>query len=170
MSYAKTAFINCPFDASYKEYLQRLIFILVFYKFKVLMSVNQTGGKDRFSEIVRMIKSAKYTFHDLSKNQARKVGEFGRFNMPLELGVDLGCYKYHPKRKDKIIAILDGSAHSYDTYLSDLSGHDILNHSNNAEYLFEIIPTWLGRSTYKIYGPKRLKGYYVRGLTTISKP
>lgn len=161
MAYRDNVFINCPFDSSYREIIEKLIFILEFYDFNVLMSVNQSSAHDRLNEIIDKIYRSKYSFHDLSKHKAVNKGEFARFNMPFELGIDFGCYQFSKNRKDKVIAILDTDAHSYDIHSSDLSGRDIIYHENNSELLFEVIPQWLSKSTGKIYdSPKKLKGYF----------
>jgi len=161
MAYHTNVFINCPFDPSFRQFIEKLIFILEFYGFNVLMSVNQSSAHDRLNEIIEKIRKSKYTFHDLSKHKASKKGEFARFNMPFELGIDFGCYQYAKNKKDKIIAILDSDPHAYDIHSSDLSGRDILYHENNSELLFELIPSWLSKSTGKVYdSPKKLKGYF----------
>ena len=161
MGYNKNVFINCPFDKNYRGLIEKLIFILQFYGFNILMSVNKSSSNDRLSEIIKMINDSKYTFHDLSRHKAEKKGEIARFNMPFELGIDFGCNQYGRNRRNKIIAILDSSPHAYDIHSSDLSGRDILYHQNNSETLFKIIPDWLSTSTGKLYdSPKKLKGYF----------
>ncbi len=161
MGYNNNVFINCPFDKNYREIVEKLVFILQFYGFEVLMSVNKSSSHDRLNEIIKMIIKSKYTFHDLSRHEAQKKGEIARFNMPFELGIDFGCNQFVKNRQNKIIAILDSSPHKYDVHSSDLSGRDILFHQNNGETLFKLIPDWLSISTGKLYdSPKKLKGYY----------
>ena len=162
MGYDTNVFINCPFDPQYRELLEKLIFILSFYEFEVLMSVNKSSADDRLLEITNLIRDSKFSFHDLSRHISSKKGEIARFNMPFEFGIDFGCHQFDKQRKDKVIALIDSSPHSYDVHISDMSGRDILYHYNNAEYLFEIIPTWLRKHTAYLYdSPKRLKGYYM---------
>lgn len=162
MPYKNNAFINCPFDPEYRDLIERLLFILEFYGFKVNMSVSRTAGEERLANIIKHIKDSKFTFHDLSRHRATKKGEFARFNMPFELGIDFGCYNYQKNRKDKVIAILDSDAHAYDIHSSDLSGRDILTHNNDGDIFFTIIPLWLSKSTGVDYdSPKALQGYFI---------
>jgi mRNA-degrading endonuclease HigB of HigAB toxin-antitoxin module len=125
------------------------------------MSVTTSSSHDRIGEITKKIANSKFTLHDLSRHRSSKKNEIARFNMPFELGIDFGCYMFKPNRKDKVMAILDSDPHTYDQHLSDMSGRDILSHNNNPDLLFEIIPTWLSKNTYKVYdSPKKLKGIY----------
>jgi len=126
------------------------------------MSVNQSSGHDRLNEITGKIRNSKFTFHDLSRHKASRKGEFARFNMPFELGIDFGCFQFARGRGDKVIALIDSDPHNYDQHLSDMSGRDILYHHNNGELLFEIIPSWLRLNTPHFYdGPKKLKGFFI---------
>ena len=161
MAYASNVFINFPFDSGYKPIIERMIFILCFYEFNVQMSVNKSSAHDRLTEIGKMIKDSKFTFHDLSRHKLSKKEEYARFNMPFELGIDIGCYQYLGSKTDKVIAMIDSDPHAYDRHLSDMSGRDILYHYNKPELLFEIIPNWLTVSTGELYdSPKRLSGYF----------
>lgn len=161
MQYATNVFINCPFEPSYRKFLDRLIFIFTFYGFTVLISKNRSSAHDRLVEISKMINDSKFSIHDLSKNRAAKRGELARFNMPFEFGIDFGCFLYKKRRKDKVIAVMDAFDHDYDQFLSDLSGRDILFHGNEPDLLFTIIPQWLMQTTDKLYdSPKALRAYY----------
>lgn len=162
MAYNRNAFINCPFDSRYRKLFEVLVFTLEYYGYKTLFSETRSSAHDRLDEITKMIEDSKFSIHDLSRHRADKRGDYSRFNMPFELGIDYGCYKYKTKRSSKVIAILDSEEHAYDRYLSDMSGRDILIHNNDPELLFQLIPEWLSRSTGSVYdAPIRLKGYFV---------
>jgi len=162
MPYSNNVFINCPFDNSYKKILERLLFVLEFYEYKVFISTNMSSGHDRLSNIIELIEKSKFTFHDMSRHIAQKKGEYARFNMPFELGIDIGCFHFRRNRQDKVIAMLDSSPHSYDKYLSDMSGRDILYHFDEPDLLFQIIPEWLELHSDTLYdSSKRLQGYFL---------
>ncbi len=108
-----------------------------------------------------MISSSKYSIHDLSRNkyQASSDNEFARFNMPLELGIDLGVN--HSQNLNKKILVLDNKPHQYDTYISDLSGRDIEHHFNKNDALFWILPQWFASIENKrYYQDGKLRGFY----------
>lgn len=157
MAYKNNVFINCPFDTQYRDFIERLLFVLHSLGFNALISINKSSGHDRILEITKMIKNSKYSIHDLSRNTAKKKGEYARQNMPFEFGIDFGCFTYLKNKSDKLIAILDGNPHAYDNYLSDMSGRDILCHKNDPNLIFTVIPEWLSRNTEIVYqAPKVL--------------
>ena len=41
-----------------------------------------------------LISQAKYSIHDLSRMESTKKNELARFNMPFELGIDIGCKRF----------------------------------------------------------------------------
>ncbi len=51
------------------------------------------SGEVRLEKITAIIRSCKYSIHDLSIVKTKKVGEFARMNMPFELGIDYGLRK-----------------------------------------------------------------------------
>ena len=55
-----------------------------------------------------------------------------RFNMPLELGIALGCKAYSPDCVDQSLLIFDSEQYRFQKFVSDLSGQDIHQHGNSA--------------------------------------
>ena len=48
-------------------------------------------SKDKkFEKIKKLIRQSRYSVHDISRMEALKEGALPRFNMPFELGLDLG--------------------------------------------------------------------------------
>ena len=66
------------------------------------MSVTKSSAHDRLLEIVKQINSSKFTLHDLSRHRSSKKGEYARFNMPFELGIDFGCFQFSKNKQDKV--------------------------------------------------------------------
>ena len=94
MPYSKNVFINCPFDRDYYPLLKSLIFTILYLDFVPRIAQTQSSGKSRIEQIMEHIEQSMYGIHDLSRSRALKKGEFPRFNMPYELGLDIGCYRY----------------------------------------------------------------------------
>lgn len=73
-----------------------------------------------------------------------KKNELPRFNMPYELGLDIGCAEFGNKKfKEKKILILETDRYHYQKVLSDISGQDIENHDNDPATLIRKFRNWL---------------------------
>ena len=94
---------------------------------------------------MRLIKESKYSIHDLSRMKSKKSGELARFNMPFELGLDLGTREIGKgKLRSKKCLILDIERYRYQVALSDISGNDIASYGkrNQVEKIIEKIRDW----------------------------
>ena len=67
-----------------------MLFTLVYLGLKPQMAQTTDSGAVRIDRILKLIKESKYSIHDLSRIVASKAGEIARFNMPFELGLDIG--------------------------------------------------------------------------------
>ena len=91
-----------------------------------------------------MIVDCGFSIHDVSRVELDKTSKLPRFNMPLELGADLGLRFRGPDRqKDRKTLILDGDPHRYDKTLSDISGMDIKAHNDDAAKVIGRVRDWL---------------------------
>ena len=144
MSFEKNIFINCPFDEAYKKFLRPLIFTALYCGLEPQLAQTVDSGSIRFHNILKMIRNSKFSIHDLSRMKAKKVGEIARFNMPFELGLDLGC-KHIGKGKlsTKKSLIIDTENHRYRSAISDLSGNDIEAYNGDPETLVRTVRNWL---------------------------
>lgn len=98
----------------------------------------------RFAEIVKVITECGLSIHDISRVQLDKDSKLPRFNMPLELGADLGLRLQGPARqRDRKILILDTEHHRYDKTLSDISGMDIEAHGDSIGKVIKRVRDWL---------------------------
>lgn len=102
------------------------------------------SGVMRFTEIVNMITACDRSIHDISRVELDHQSHLPRFNMPLELGADLGLRLAGPllQRRRKSL-ILDAEAHRYDKTLSDISGMDIEVHANDVREIIRLVRDWL---------------------------
>jgi hypothetical protein len=103
-NYYRNVFINCPFDTDYDEIFNAIVFAVHRCGF-VLRCAKEFGDSDsiRIHTIVSLIEQSKYAIHDLSRVTLSKTGQLPRFNMPLELGIFIGCgyfgSKIHKEKK-----------------------------------------------------------------------
>jgi len=141
MSYSRNLFINCPFDADYYKLLKPLLFSVVYCKYKPQLAETKDGGEIRIRQIQKLILTSKFSIHDLSRIEPRKKNDLPRFNMPFELGLDLGCQRYF--KRDKRCLILEEKSHRYKTFISDLSGQDISSHQNDPLEIIKAVRNWL---------------------------
>jgi hypothetical protein len=142
---SRSVFINCPFDNSYRPLLRAACFAILAcgYAPRCALDISDSGAV-RLTEIVRMIAGCDFSIHDISRVELDARTQLPRFNMPLELGADLGLRLEGPalQRRRKTL-ILDAEAHRYDVSLSDISGMDIEAHSNDPETVIRRIRDWL---------------------------
>ncbi len=126
--FGQNVFINCPFDEDYVPLFQTIVFTLLFLNFTPSSALELDDGGVRFSKIVKLIEECKFGIHDISRTELDEVNQLPRFNMPFELGLDLGCKFTSPsqsKYRQKVHLILDKEKHRFRIYLSDISGQDI---------------------------------------------
>ncbi|NID15149.1 hypothetical protein [Luteibacter yeojuensis] len=163
MAFEDNVFINCPFDDEYFSLLRPLIFTVVYLGMKPRIALEALdAGEARLDKIVGLIRESKYSIHDLSRIEARTIGELFRLNMPFELGIDFGCRKFgRGDLKNKRSLVLEAERHRYKAALSDLSGMDIEHHDNSPYKVIEIVRNWL-KTTCKLQaaGPARISGAF----------
>ncbi len=143
MNFQTNIFINCPFDNEYKPLLKALIFTSLYFRFEPKISTTASSSDSRITEIMKLIENSKYSIHDISRCEPLKSGEMPRFNMPYEMGIDIGCSVYGTKiQKTKQCLILEKVKNRYDTVISDISGQDIKEHNNNPKKAIEKVMEW----------------------------
>ena len=144
MAFENNLFINCPFDNEYKPILKAVVFSAVYLGFNPLLSETINSAESRVSRIQKLISLSKYSIHDLSRMESTKKNELARFNMPFELGMDIGCKVYgEDKMHDKYLLIFDAKSYRYQKAISDLSGNDIEIHNNSPEVAIRKFRNWV---------------------------
>ncbi|MGB0788276.1 MAG: hypothetical protein ACPG7E_07310 [Marinirhabdus sp.] len=144
MPFEQNIFINCPFDSAYKPILQTLVFGSVYLGYRPLLSETVNAANSRISGIQKLIAQAKYSVHDLSRMESSKKNELARFNMPFELGIDIGCRKFGKKNhRTKCFLIFDKERYRYQQAISDISGNDIEVHENEPEIALRKFRNWI---------------------------
>ncbi len=148
MPFDNNVFINCPFDIEYRTLLRALVFTTVYLNLEPQLSQTVSSSKIRINQIKRHIRSCKYGIHDLSRSRALNAGELPRFNMPYELGLDIGALEYGNKQlKTKKILILESERYHYQKVLSDIAGQDIAAHGDEPKVLIQKLRDWMSVNT-----------------------
>jgi hypothetical protein len=126
-------FINCPFDSSYRPMFDAIVFSVYDLGFVARCALEEDdAGESRLSKIERIIEECRFGINDFSAIALDALTALPRFNMPLELGLFLGCKRYGPARQSKKrTLVLDGDPYRYRTFISDISGQDIRAHGGN---------------------------------------
>lgn len=143
MPFEKNVFINCPFDQDYRILLKPMIFEILYLGFKPQLSQTISSSNIRINEIKKIIANCKYGIHDLSRSKPLKNDDLPRFNMPYELGLDIGALEYgNRKLKTKKILILETERFHFQKVISDIAGQDIENHSDDPYTLITKVRNW----------------------------
>ncbi|GAA4396867.1 hypothetical protein GCM10023187_05490 [Nibrella viscosa] len=137
-TYEQNVFINCPFDEKYKPLFQAIVFTVQVCRFIPRCALETMDASHiRLEKIMAIIEECKYGIHDISVKAARH-------NMPLELGIFVGCRQYgkaHHRLKQYMV--LEGKKHSSKVYLSDLSGQDYMAYNNKVPEVIGCVRNWL---------------------------
>ena len=142
--FERNVFVNCPFDDEYVSLLRPLLFTILALGFRPRIATERSdSGESRVDKIVELIRESRYSIHDISRLVATEAGQFARFNLPFELGVDRGAQLFGtPLLRTKRILVLDKEPYDYKRALSDFSGADIKNHKDDAISLVRAVRNW----------------------------
>lgn len=141
---AQNVFINCPIDEAYAPLFHAMVFTIHMVGFRPRCSREANdSGDSRLEKIMRIIATCKYGIHDISRTQL-DGNRLPRFNMPFELGIDLG-YRHsgNSKYRTKVHCILDTQRFRYQKFISDLAGRDPFAHHNKPKNIVSIVRDWL---------------------------
>ena len=146
-------FINCPFDDQYNPLFLAIVFTVTVLGFRPRCSM-EVNIDDRLDKIIEIICDCKYVIHDISRVEKTRIQDgthLPRFNMPFELGIDVGLKaigkaKNDPRLKNKRLLIMDGDPHRYQIVISDLKGRDIECHENTVPVVIAKVRHWLNEA------------------------
>jgi hypothetical protein len=143
-NFDRNVFINCPFDAEYTPIFEAIVFVIHECGFVPKSARERLDSSEiRLHKIVQLIGASRYSIHDLSRTELDKQTSLPRFNMPLELGIDLGCKSFSTAHRRKSFLIFDSEQYRFQKYISDISGQDIHQHDNDQRTAMERIRDWL---------------------------
>lgn len=154
-SFDKNVFVNCPFDTEYRNLLRPLLFTVIYIGLEPQISETRDSGEQRVNTIQGLITGSKYSIHDLSRIEVKNKKDLPRFNMPFELGLDMGCKRFGSgELTDKRCLILEKEQYRYQRVLSDISGNDIEAHKEDAQTLIRKVRNWfVGQNIHGISSP-----------------
>lgn len=144
--HATAVFINCPFDGTYGEFLDAIIFTVVCCGYEPRSAVDTDNTSDsRMKRIVDALRGSHLSIHDLSRVYGDADSGVAHFNMPLELGIAMALKQAHDNRESKLAhnwtaLVKEGTA--YKAAVSDLNGHDLKRYSTR-ETLVAQVMAWL---------------------------
>jgi hypothetical protein len=142
--YARNVFINCPFDSDYTPIFEAIVFAVNDAGFRASCARERLDSSEiRLHKIIELIGASRFSIHDLSRTTLDEASSLPRFNMPLELGIDLGCKAFSPDSGDKSLLIFDSEQYRFQKFISDLSGQDIHQHGNSAKTAVIRVRDWL---------------------------
>lgn len=143
--FKRNVFINCPFDDVYTPLFNAIVFSIHDIGFRSRCALEASNaGQFRLNKILDIISECKYSVHDLSRTELDARTGLPRFNMPLELGLDLGCKRFGKLHQtEKVVLILDIERFRYQKFISDISGQDIESHDNKERKIINKIRNWL---------------------------
>lgn len=146
--YDRNVFINCPFDPEYTPLFEALVFAVNDAGFRPKCARERLDSSQvRLQKIFQLISSSRYSIHDLSRTGLDEVSSLPRFNMPLELGIDLGCKAFSARCTDKSLLIFDSEQYRFQKFVSDLGGQDIHHHGNDPRVAVTRVRNWLRSET-----------------------
>jgi len=121
-------------------------------------------------KVMRIVEQCAYGVHDMSAVSLGSGTNLPRFNMPLELGLYLGCKRYGGvAQRHKACLILDSEPYRYRASISDISGQDIHSHGADPERAIAELRNWLAivSNTKGLPGGAEIAARYRQFLTQL---
>ena len=143
--YEKSVFINCPFDPTYNDLFEALVFVVLALGFTPRCArETDNAGEIRLDKIQKIIHACHYGIHDISAVELDKSSNLPRFNMPFEFGLFLGCKAFAPgKQRKKDCIVFDKEPYRYQKFISDIAGQDIHAHDGDSDKIITKVRNWL---------------------------
>ena len=142
---AKHVFINCPFDKAYQPIFQAIVFAIYDLGFVARCALEvENSAQNRMQKILDIIRECRFGVHDISEVALSSGSNLPRFNMPLELGLYLGCKEFGGRDHNKKgCLILEEERYRYQKFISDIAGQDIQAHGRSPKEAIKRVRNWL---------------------------
>lgn len=125
-------FLNIPYDEEFRSLYVAYIVGLCQLDLIPHLASEIPGGERRLNRIFQLIKSCRYSIHDLSRIEVSVTATaVPRFNMPLELGMTITWQNLHPDRHTWFV--WESEPNRLQRSASDLNGTDPYIHNGTAE-------------------------------------
>lgn len=143
--YESQVFLNYPFDDEFRELEHALHFPVVAAGLIPICAKGlSVPDKPRLEMIVEAIKNCHYSAHDFSRLKGEGSENFGRMNMPLEMGMAI-FHALETQRNNHRCAFFVSAPHNYSRAISDLAGLDPYCYQNDPKKLVSNTYDWLRR-------------------------
>jgi hypothetical protein len=152
--------------------LRVLIFTVIQCGFKPRITTERSdSGGVRIKKISGIIGESKYSIHRISHIEPLAAGALPRFNMPFELGIDIGCREHgSDDLKTKRFLVLEKERYRYQKVLSDIAGNDIKAHENEPLLLVRAVRNWFAENgVFGLASHTRIWDAYNEFLFKLSK-
>jgi hypothetical protein len=169
-AYERNVFVNCPFDDAYTPIFEAIIFTIQACGFRAMCARSRLNSSEvRLNKIIDIIGDCLYSIHDLSRTELDRTSALPRFNMPLELGIDIGCRAFGSGQNHKSFLIFDRDRFRFQAYVSDIAGQDVVNHENDPERAIARVRDWLRTETGRtdIAGATAMQSKYANFRSTL---
>ena len=114
VEYQRNVFINCPFDDEYAPVFEAIVFAVHDAGFRPKSAREKLDSSQiRVQKIASLISESRYSIHDLSRTNLDATNQLPRFNMPFELGMDVGCKTYSANHADKSFLIFESKKYEF---------------------------------------------------------
>lgn len=150
-TYDISVFINCPFDSQFRPLFDSIVFAIHDAGFRSRSALERSNATEvRISKILRIIGECRYGVHDISRTQLDSKTKLPRFNMPLELGLFLGCHHFGDHiQHQKCCLVLDSKPNRWNMFISDIGGQDVYCHEGSTTGAIREVRNWLRTETKK---------------------
>lgn len=130
-----SVFLNIPYDEAFQSLYLAYIAGITAFGLWPRATLEIPGGVRRLDRILDLIKSCRYSLHDLSRVEldVRRPAT-PRFNMPFELGLTVAWDKLNPGRH--VWFVLEAKGRRLQKSLSDLGGTDVYVHGGKPQGIF----------------------------------
>ena len=127
-----SVFLNIPYDEEFRGLYVAYVVGLYQLGFVPHLATEIPGGARRLDRIFALIKSCRYSIHDLSRVEVDRAGtSTPRFNMPLELGLTICWSELNPGLHDWFV--WESERYRLQRSTSDLNGSDPYIHDGTPE-------------------------------------
>lgn len=141
----RAAFLNIPYDTEFVDLFLAYIAAIAAHGLTPRATLEIPGGARRLDRIIELIRSCRYSFHDLSRVELdASAPPTPRFNMPFELGLAVACDRLVPNHHTWFV--MESENRRLLKSLSDLGGTDVYVHDGNPEGVFREIGNALVRN------------------------
>jgi hypothetical protein len=142
------AFLNLPYDDAFQDLYLAYIAGVTAFSLVPRATLEIPGGARRLDRVFDLIRSCRYSFHDLSRVELDvHRPATPRFNMPFELGLAVAWEKLNPGQH--IWFVLESKTRRLQKSLSDLAGTDAYIHGGMPHGVFRELCNALVRTEHQ---------------------